>query len=59
MLIDRTVSSVYAEYVVSLQMWIRGWNKQLEMFVFLVCEYRCLDIYITLGMDNILTESKI
>jgi hypothetical protein len=53
MLKDRVVSSKYAEYVAPLQMSISGWNKQLKMFVFLFCEYRCLDIIITLEMENV------
>ena len=52
MLKDRAVSSKYAEYVTSLQISISGWNKQLKLFVFLFCEYRCLDIFITFEMEN-------
>jgi hypothetical protein len=53
MLKDRALSSKYAEYVAPLQMSISGWNKQLKMFVFLFWEYRCLDIFIALEMDNV------
>jgi hypothetical protein len=52
MLKDRAVNLRYAEYVASLQISISGWNKQLNIFVLLFCEYRCLDSFITLEMEN-------